>query len=241
MQFILAAIMVFASLSAVAEERFKNESELGVSVVSGNANTESYSLKQLSSYDLDGLNKLHAQGRYNQGRTSGVETARAWGAALKYERALSDLWSAFLSQTAESDVYANYVQRNSTDLGAKYYFTKNDKLEHFAEAGYRYQYTQYVVQAADVEPADNAVRLYTEASYKLSPSASAKLWVEYIPSMKDREVYLLNAEPSVSAILSETFSLKTSYLVKYQNPSKSTRTLASYTDTTFLTSIVAKF
>jgi putative salt-induced outer membrane protein len=240
MKFPLIAIWFLCLTQAWAEPGLKNESELSTALVSGNSNTETYGIKQLSTFEWE-QNAIKANGRYIQGRNNGVESARAWDASLRYERALSDVWSTFVAQTIESDIYAGFVQRNSTDIGAKYFFTKNDSTVFFAEAGYRYIHTDYVTRRPEVENYTHAGRLYSEITHKFNESVSGKYWAEYVPQFKDKDAYFINTEPSVTAILSQIFSLKSSYLVKYQNPNKANVGLRSYTDTTFLTSLVAKF
>lgn len=66
------------------------------------------------------MNALTATGSYLRTTSAGTETAKAWDASLRYERIFSELWSAFIQQGAEADVYAGYVERDNTDLGAKY-------------------------------------------------------------------------------------------------------------------------
>lgn len=241
---LLSASSAFAQEAAPAAApapALKNESELGISTVTGNANSESYTLKQLSTYKFDEISSMKAQGRYVQGRSNGVENVRAWEALIRYERALSEWWSVFLQQSAESDVYSGFVQRDNTDVGGKYFLTKNDATVWFAELGYRYSNTQYVVLLPGAEAVNPAARVYTEVTHNFSKGTAGKLWVEYIPSFKNADAYLVNGEPSVTATLSDTFSLKSSYLVKYQNPNTANRGLVAYTDATFLTSLLAKF
>lgn len=237
---LILILCLFFTFMAHADDGLKNESELSTSIVSGNSNSETYGFKQLSVY-VTGKNTLKGSGRYVSGRTNGVESARAWDAALRYELGLSDQWSAFVGHTVESDVYAGYVQRNSTDIGAKYFLLKDEKTNWFAEAGYRYSQTNYVSLRPGTEEYAHSGRLYTEANHTLNESVSGKLWVEYLPNFTNPDGYLINAEPSVTAIMSSMFSLKTSYLMKYQNPNKANVGAKSYLDTTFMTSLVAKF
>jgi putative salt-induced outer membrane protein len=241
MNYVFLVLTIFLALNVQADERLKNESELGVAIVSGNSNTENYTLKQLSTYKLDDVNSLTAKGRYLQGKTSGIETARSWDASLRFERALSELWSLFVQQQAESDVFSGFIQRDSSDLGAKYFLTKTELTQWFAELGYRYVTTQYLVLPPNVDKAYSAARLYTEVSHAFTTSTSAKLWLEYVPSFKDKDAYFANGEASVTSVLSSVFSFKTSYLAKYQNPNIANLGIRAYTDTTFLTSLIAKF
>lgn len=243
MNFIFRAsllVFILASFDAQAIEGLKNESEAGISITSGNSNVETNSLKHSSVYTWE-VNLLKGAGRYLQSRTSGTETARNWEALLRYERSLTNYWSLFVQHGAESDIFSGYIQRDNTDFGAKYFLTKNDKTEWFLEAGYRYRYTMFVAPLPGVEATTHAARAYSEINHKFNSSVSSKLWAEYIPNFKDSENWYLNGEPSVSVMLNNLFSLKSSYLVRYSNPSKPTRSNRSNVDTTFLTSLVATF
>lgn len=232
-------IVSLAALPALAQETastWKHESEASLVQVDGNTKTETYSAKQETTYTV-GADAVKAKGRYLQTRTSGTETARAWDASLRYERALSERWSAFLQQGAESDPFAGYVQRDNTDLGAKYIVEKNDVTSFFLEAGARYT-TENLVAAADRESYTGG-RLYAEYERALTGSLTGKFWIEYLPNFKESDAYLLNLEPSLSVMISEIFSLKLSYLTKYHE--KTTLPGEERRDTTFTTSLVAKF
>lgn len=219
---------------AAEEKRWSHESELAIVSVDGNTESESYSGKQTTTYKWD-ANSLQAKGRYLQTKTAGIETAKSWEASLRYERALSDLWSIYAGQGAESDKYSGYIQRNNTDLGGKYIIRKNEKTEWFAELGYRH--TTIRTTALTTESTDY-VRIYTEYSQQLTEAVKFKFWVEHLPNLEKSEEYLTNAEPSLTVMLSEIFSLKSAYLVKYQNTVPAG---AERADTTFTTSLVAKF
>jgi putative salt-induced outer membrane protein len=238
-------LVVLATASARAQEGTNaqgttNETELSIAQVSGNSNSETYGAKESLAYVWE-ADTLKASGRYLQGRTEGVESVRAWDAGLRYERSLSPVWSVFASHSLESDIFSGFVQRNNTDIGAKYFFTKTQQTVWSAELGYRYVTVQYVAIRPDVNNYDHTARVYSEITESLGPTVNGKFWIEYIPNLTDSEAYLINAEPSITAILSNALSLKLSYLVKYQNPNKAIAGVRAYTDTTFLTSLVAKF
>ena len=229
---IIALVVCLFSLQAHAQ--FKSESEASSVVVSGNTNSEAYSLRSKNSYTLES-NVFGAFGRYLQSRANGVENARSCEAGATYERILSAHISGVIGHKAESDTYAGYIQRDSSDLGGKYYFIKEDANLWFAEAGYRY--TKTLDNNNNTSHA-NFGRLYSEYSQNLSESLSYKVWAEYLPNFTENEAYLANAEPSLTVLLNSVFSLKLAYLVKYQNkPANSGKRV----DTVSTTSIVAKF
>lgn len=219
---------------AHATDGWGHESEVAVVNTGGNTESESYSARQKTTYTQE-LNVYTAAGRYLQTKTKGVESAKSWDAGVRYERTLSDLWSIFMGYGAEADPYAGFIQRDSADVGGKYYIRKSEPINFFTELGYRLTKTQL---AAGPTETDNFGRLYLEYAQALNPAVSFKLWVEYLPNFSRQEAYLANAEPSLNVMLNSIFSLKTAYLVKYKNevPAGSKNT-----DTTFTTSLVARF
>lgn len=238
MKLICLFAVFFPLFSAFAQEsepkEWTHESEASVVQVSGNTESESYSAKQKTVYSFE-RNLLALTGRYLQTRSSGIETAKSWDASARYEREIFGAWSAFLQQGAESDVYAGYIQRDNTDVGAKRFFIRDDVQTLISELGARYVTTN--TGASRVY--SRSGRLYLEYSRKLNETVSARFWAEYLPNFTDSEAWLANYEPSISAMLNSVFSLKLSYLTKYHN--KTVTANESKNDTTFTTSLVSKF
>lgn len=214
---------------------WKNESELSEVLVSGNTDSQSTSLKQKTSYTFS-LNTIVARGRYLTTETNGAISARAWEANGRYERALSTYWSVYTSYGAESDIFAGYIQRDNYDLGAKYFIIKKETEEFISEAGDRYTHTYAIPSANRYE---NFGRLFAQYARKISKTADAKLWVEYLPNFTNSDAYLINAEPSVTASLSSVFSVKMSYLMKYQGVVPAG--FSEHLDTTYSTALVANW
>lgn len=230
--------VVFAALISQAQEKspWTNESEASIVKVDGNTTSDSYSAKQKSSYKFD-LNTFTAAGRYLETKSGRTEIAKQWEASLRYERELSEKWSLFVQHGAESDTYSGYTQRDNTDIGGKYFFIKTDIETFLAEAGIRNQKTMSSI-SDDVNHSTSG-RIYSEYAKKVNDTVSGKFWVEYLPNFKDSDAYLLNYEPSLSVMMNSVFSLKVSYLVKYEN--KTATPTEKKADTTFTTSLVAKF
>lgn len=244
-------IVTLLSLSATAfaqdatpESKWAHESELSAVIVDGNSNTESYAAKHSSTYTWD-LNKLLGYGKYLETKTMAFGaptqvTAKSWEAGARYERALSELWSAFVAHSAESNEFSGFVQKDNTDIGAKYFIWKLEESTWFAELGYRYTTVLLTTPNADGKRKvnENFARLFSEYTKAWEKNLSFKFWVEYLPNLDHSDAYLANAEPSLNVVLSETFSLKTGYLMKYQNvPPAGGKRL----DTTFTTALIAKF
>lgn len=217
-----------------AAPKFTDESELALVSVSGNSSSSNVSAKQANAYTF-GKHTFKVGGHYLKTESSGTETAKSWDANGRYERVIYDGFSGYIGYGADSDPYAGYVQRDNFDIGAKYQILKNDWQAWAVEAGYRYSKMNTTV---DMQYA-NMGRAFTEYTVNFSKTFSMRYWVEYLPNFTDSRAYFINQEPSISMILTDIFSLKAAYLVQYHN--KLIKAGEVYTDTTFTTSLVAKF
>jgi putative salt-induced outer membrane protein len=232
---IVTATFATVSISALAET--KNSSEAGIVSTTGNTKTTSYNVKDQTIYTFAEKNKVQFDGSYLQAKQNGVLSAENWMLGLRYERELSPLWSLFVGQSVEGDQFSGFLQRYNTDAGAKYFIIKKEKdIVWFAEGGYRYTKEHRI---DETHKEFQKGRVYTETEKFWTPTTSTKLWLEYVPNFTESEAWLLNGEASVSAALNTMFSIKTAYLVKYNNLPAAAG--AKQTDTTFTTALVAKF
>jgi len=231
----LAAFALFAA-GAFAADEFKNDSEAGVVITSGNTKTQSWHLKDGSQYVFD-ANTMRFDGDYLSARQNGIESAETWSAGLRYERQLEEMLSGFVSQSVEGDKFSGFLQRYNSDLGAKYFLKKKDKdLILFVEGGYRFTHEHDT--DGDLHDYQKG-RAYVEAEKYWAAATSTKIWIEYLPNFTFARGWLLNGEASVSSAIGSIFSVKSAYLVKYNNSPPSPTAVP--TDTTFTTSLVAKF
>ncbi len=240
MKKIIILLITSISFSSFAQTQeapppLTHESELGVVTTSGNAESESYSVKQITTKRW-GSDSLTLTGRYLETKAESEITAKSWDAGLRYEKSMSDLWAGFLAHKAESDQFAGFIQRDSTDLGAKYKIMATDDLKWNAEAGLSYLNTYTTAREHVYDP---STRVFTEVAKELQSNVSLKYWVEYLQSIKRSGTYFINTEASVNVMLNDKLSLKTAYLLKYHN--KLTTPDEEYSDSTFTTSLVAKF
>ncbi len=228
-------LIVFAHPAlAVDTSTWKNESQLGVVLTSGNTQTTSISAAQTSSYQFD-ENILKGVINYLYQKNGTVVSGKSWNLGLRYERVLSERFSIFLAETVEGNEFAGIRQRYNTDLGAKYFIEKAEALTWFVEAGYRFTQENLLIVSHTLHYA----RFYTEVERKFNPSVSGKYWIEYLPNLTTTADWLLNSEISLSATLSTLFSVKSAYLVRYDNLVNGPG--LARTDTTLTTSLVAKF
>lgn len=233
---LLVGILFVSSLGYAQDPApsFKNESEAGIVIVSGNVSSQSYNFKTANTYLWSG-NSLKADARYLNTTNTNIEIARYWSLGLRYDRSLSDKLNVFLGELVESNIFSGFLQRYNTDLGAKWNILKNNAWGWSLEAGYRYSLENRLAASFNFQ----FLRAYTEATYAFNPQVGAKLWLEYLPNLTQPADQQLNTEASLTAALTEVFSTKVAYLVKYR--SLQPAGITQLVDTWFTTSLVAKF
>lgn len=242
----ISIVVLFTSFVCVAETvstegKWAHDSEAGLVVAGGNSDSQTYNLKQETSYAWTG-NTIKLNGSYLLGKTLGLTTAKKWDLGVRYDREITEVMSGFVGYQIDSSPFSGTYLRHSADIGLKYHFIKAETRALFAEAGYRMTAEQFTLDNGDTKSGDltsHMSRLYIEWVEKWTEALSSKLWAEYIQSYTNTQDYRLNLEPSISVLLSKTFSLKTAYLLNYRN----TPAVAGKktTDTLLTTSLVAKF
>lgn len=219
----------------IKEDGLKNESEVTLVDAKGNSVSNAFGAKQQNAYMWDG-NVVKGQARYFSSTSGGVESARNWDVGLRYERAFTSVWSIYVGQGLESDTFAGFERRYNSDIGTRYTLQKDAEFGWFLEGGYRHQEQ---LNNSGATTASNFGRLYTEATYTVNESSAVKVWLEYLPNLSIAQGYQANGEFSLNATLSSILSLKTAYLLKYNNQPPAPAT--QYLDRLLTTSLVAKF
>lgn len=230
---ISVAVLSFVT-SALAEDGWKNETQVGVVTTSGNTETTTLSAAQSTKYEFT-KNVFSISGSYLYQKSGEVISAKAWSLGVRYERELSERLSLFASEMVQGDRFKDLRQGYNTDLGAKYSFVKSDTLTWFGEAGYRF--TRQNTSSANQNL--HFARLYTEIEKKWNESVSSKYWLEVLPNFTESADWQANTEISLSAALSNLFSVKTGYLLKFDHMPNAAGLKPA--DKIFTTALVAKF
>jgi putative salt-induced outer membrane protein len=234
MKILIASLCALLSTTTYAS--ISNESELGILIAKGNSDSESWNAKETAGTKFDEFNSLKFTGRYLQTKNKSIENARYWSTGLRYDRSLNERLGIFIGEMVESDKYAGYNQKYNSDIGARYSLIKETKFIWDAELGYRYTIEN---QLTGTQKKLNYARGYTEATKNWTESVSTKLWFEYLPNFTIASDYQMNSELSISAALNNVFSMKTGYLLRYDNlPNPGA---FAKTDTLLTTALVAKF
>jgi len=227
-------VLGVVSAQAWAEDGFKNESEVGLIMTSGNTDAKTVNAKEVTSYEFN-KNTFKNTGSFLRSKNNGAESANAWSLGIRYERALSEHFSIYIGQSVDADKFQKIRQRYNSDLGGKYIIQKTDTFNWFTEGGYRFTKENRFDKTVNF----SYLRAYTEVEYKFNPSVSAKYWLEYLPNLTVSDDYQINTEVSLAASLTSVFSVKSGYLVRFDNlPATG---VLFRTDKVFTTALVAKF
>lgn len=245
MKRMLFVCAVFTAFNSMANEQlgFKGESEASVVMIDGLSKSETYGAKSKNTYTFESNDNVSIFGKYLRtatqaaGAAAETETALNWEAGARYEKSFTENLNGFIQHKAESDPYNGiFTQRDSTDLGAKYFFMKSDATTIFTELGVRYssQIPDYVVDG-ELKKSTTAGRAYVEGSHKFNEATAGKLWVEHVPNFDDSDLNYTKAEASLSVAMNSTLSLKTAYEIYHREvgPKKDT--------TTWTTALVARY
>lgn len=229
------SLIAFAG-PGIARAELHNESEAGVVITSGNTRTQSLSFKQQNRYDWL-KNAFELRGSFLQTKNAGVVSAKRWDIQLRYERRVSENLSLLLAQGTQSDRFAGYLQRLNSDFGPRYILLKEERgFEWAAETTYRFSREIKVTGIRDYRQQG---RIFTELKREWSATASSRFWVEFIPSLRNFADWELRSEISTTAAFNSIFSMKASYLLKYDNVPATAAVLKR--DSEFTTALVAKF
>lgn len=218
------------------QAQIKNESALGLVIVQGNSETTTTTVKQLNTYKRE-KNLFTAKGSYTKTESTDVVTAKSWDALLRYDRDLMPKVSVYGSYDVESNRFSGFAIRNTAELGASYKFYDTEALSWSVDLAYSYRETDIVGQAA-LETSPGAV-FGTRFERKVTDGLTYDLWAKYRHDFSDYENHTLSVEPGLAIVMTEIFSLKLSYVLKSQARIQPPAT--EHTDTTFTTSLVAKF
>jgi putative salt-induced outer membrane protein len=237
-----AFLLVLANVASAADVAprpgYHNETEAGLILTGGNTRSESLSLKTDASYRWS-EDRAQVLARYLRAEASDLESARNWGLTARYERTLSPRFSLFVAQSVEADPFAGFMQRYSTDLGPKYSILKEEGLSWDVEGGYRFTHENRLASGGATQTLNSHyARVYTQVEKAFSTNGALKYSLEYLPNFTRSENYQINTELSVAAVLTSLLSLKTSYLVRFNNFPPAG--IANKTDTTLTAAFVAK-
>jgi len=226
--------LLFAEPAVAPASKLSHESEASAVLASGNTDARTFALKQSTAYQWD-KNKGTFTGSLLYGKSGGIESARKWDLGVRFDRELSEVMGLFLGYQIDGNIFSGFESRHTVDLGGKYYFIRTDETKLSTEAGYRYQAEKLTSQTTNNNHMGRAFLEWTNAWNK---QVNSKVGTEFTYNFSTRNDYRINAEPSLSVILTDVLSIKLAYLINFRNlPAVAGK---KQLDTLYTTSLVAK-
>jgi len=202
------------TLAKEKEKIWSDEAELSFVDTAGNTEVTTLSAKNNFVYRLAPERRIAWKLAVLYGETEGEKTAESYFTELRAEEDLSEKVGAYLLGGWLKDTFAGVDPRYYVGLGAIYKFLPGPVHLLVGEAGLTYTTEDYT-DGTDKEFIGGRVFM----KYELAFHENAKFTqtVEWLPDFENTDDWLLNSETAVLAALNSYLSLRTSYVVKYDN------------------------
>lgn len=205
----------FADEPHCPTKSFRNETEFNISLTGGNSRVNTYSFRQKNK-NCWKTHTLEVEARYYQLATNkkDVNQAKNWLVGVRFEEDIYDKIYGYIGQLIESNIFSGYLQRYSTDLGGQYSFYNQDDYTWYVQTGYRYTIEN---QTSGTSHAIHFLRFFTELEKDLNELWTGKINAEFLPNISQANDFRANFEFNLMAKISQIFSFKIGYQIKYMN------------------------
>jgi putative salt-induced outer membrane protein len=211
---VLISSMALSTGIQAEEKKWSDEAELSYVDSGGNTDTTSLSFKNLLKYTfsekLEGEWKLAA--RY--GETDGERTAERYSTELRVNYLFDKRFYGVGIVGWEQDEFAGIEARYYAGPAIGYKFLIGPKHFLRGETGLDYVTEEYT------DKSENSFirgRMFGRYEYAFSEKTKFRQELEFLYDFEESDNYNINSETSLITLLSEQFSLKTSYEIKYDN------------------------
>lgn len=241
--FVCMAIAIFLTVAirALAEEKevkkkWSDQAELSLVDTGGNTDVLTFSLKNELKYQFSpqwlGLWKIGVL----YGESDKVKNAEYYLTELRLDYLINDRLYSYGNVAWLKNQFAGVDPRYFFGVGLGYKFLTGPKHTLIGEAGLAYVMETYI---NDTKHDYMNGRLFGKYAYAFTPKNSFSQSLEYLYDFSRSQNYNLISETALIAALTDTFSMKGSYTVKYDNdPAPS---MLNNTDTILGVALVANF
>jgi len=212
---------------ASAEEikKISDDTELGYVDTSGNTDVTTFILNNTFKYlpsdrieETWKLNLLYSE-------TDGEKKGQRYGTDLRLDYKFTPRAYTFGLASWLMDKFAGLDSRYIFGAGAGYKVLAGPKHTLLFEAGLNYTLEKFTdkylttkfLPETETENDYLGGRTFSEYGYSLTEKNKFTAWIEYLPDFEDDDNYNINGETALISILNGFLSLKTSYLIKYNN------------------------
>ncbi|MDL1963154.1 MAG: DUF481 domain-containing protein [Deltaproteobacteria bacterium] len=233
MRFFTILFIVFAMVTGVCaqEKKWSDQAELSFVDTGGNTDVTSLSANNLLKYKFS--DELHAAWKLGAlyGQSDGEKKAESYFSDLRLDYLFTKHLYSFVNAGWSKNKFAGFDSRYYVGPGAGYKFLVGPKHFLLAEVSLNYVNETYI---DDTDKDYLGGRAFAKYEYAFTDKNKFSQFVEYLHDFDDRNNYNMYSETALISALSDYLSLKTSYVVKYDNqpvPStlKETDTILSIT------------
>ena len=237
-RFLISLFIVFAMVTGVCaqEKKWSDQAELSFVDTGGNTDVTSLSAKNLLKYNFnDELQTAWKLGAL-YGQSDGEKNAESYFSDLRLDYLFAQHLYSFVNAGWSKNKFAGFDSRYYVGPGAGYKFLVGPKHFLLAEVSLNYVNETYI---DDTDKDYLRGRAFTEYEYAFTDKNKFSQSVEYLYDFDDRNNYNVNSETALISALNNYLSLKTSYVVNYDNqPVPST---LKETDTILSVTLVVNF
>jgi len=237
----LTLITLFLCLPAMAETEvptpkpeWEGSAEASLLLTSGNTDITTGGLGLSSTYRPDPWT-VGAKLNYLSSKDSGTLKAESFSTDVRGERKLTDPLAVFVLFTYLKNRFTGFDDRYGAEAGLSYQLLQQAEHTLSTEAGFGILKENRTDASGDSFATG---RLAVDYKWKFSPTADFTTQVAYLDNLKTMKDWRLSNTNSVTAILTNLFSLRVSFKVDYINVPVTGK---KKTDTTTTVALVAKF
>lgn len=207
-------VLLWTSAGYGEEKKLSDVAELSYVNTGGNTDVTSVSFNNALKYVPSKKASVLWKIGHLQAKTSGAVTARTYSSDLRGDYKLSDKSYTYGIASWLKDKFAGLDSRYSLGAGAGYHLLNGPKHILDGEAGLNWTKEERTDGTDDNYPGG---RLFAGYGYNLNDKNKFLQTLEYLHDFDNSDNYLANSETSLISALDGNLSLKTSYVVKYDN------------------------
>ena len=216
MRFITVLFIVFTIVTGVCaqEKKWSDQAELSFVDTGGNTDVTSLSARNLLKYKFS--DELQAAWKLGAlyGQSDGEKNAESYFSNLRLDYLFTKHLYSFVNAGWSKDKFAGFDSRYYVGPGAGYKFLVGPKHFLLTEVSLNYINETYI---DDTDKDYLGGRAFAEYEYAFTDKNKFSQFVEYLHDFDDRNNYNMYSETALISALSDYLSLKTSYVVKYDN------------------------
>ncbi len=237
-RFLTVFLVVFAmDTGGYAEEkRWDYQAELSFVDTGGNSDVTSLSVKNTLKYKF--TEKLFSNWKVGAlyGKSGGKKNAENYFTALRLDYSITEQFYVSAITGWQKDEFAGIDSMYYLGPSVGYKFLTGHKHLLLGEAGLRYVGEEYT---NDTDKDYLSSRAFAKYEYPFTEKNKVSQSLEFLCDFKDSNNYNLNSETALISAFSNVFSLKTSYVIRFDNqPVPST---LKKTDTVLALTLIANF